>query len=141
MRLGMRRLEPNDLDVELILAVVGVVLVVGVAVLRLVPEKYQPAQSCTFHRITGYPCLTCGGTRTARSLGRLELRRALATNPLVAVWLILALPHALWVLASRAWRLPRPRLFPESRRDRYLMWGGVAAAVLANWVYLVFAGI
>jgi hypothetical protein len=141
MRLGMRRLKPGDLDLELIIAAVGVVLVIGVAVLRIVPQKYVPSQPCTFHRITGYPCLTCGGTRAARSLGRLEVGRALASNPLVAIWLILALPHALWVAASRIWQLPRPRLFPESRRDRYLMWGGVVLLVLANWAYLVYAGI
>ena len=141
MRWTMRRLEPGELDMELILAAVGLVLVAGVAALRMVPERYQPGYPCTFHRITGYPCLTCGGTRTARCLGRLEFRQGLATNPLVAAWLILALPHAAWVLASRAWRLPRPRLRAESARDRWLQWGLVAAAVAANWAYLVYAGV
>ena len=60
---------------------------------------------------------------------------------MVALWLILAAPHALWVLASRAFKLPRPRIRSECRRDRWIMGLVLLGLVAANWAYLIIAKI
>jgi hypothetical protein len=141
MRFEMRKIQSEEVDVELIIAVLGLVLLCGAGLTRLVPERYKLTRPCTFHEVTGYPCLSCGGTRAARAIGRLEFRRALAFNPLIAGWLLLAAPHALWVLLAR-WRgLPRPRLRPERRADRVFLWMIPVVLLAANWTYLVAAGI
>ncbi len=141
MRFEMHRRKKGDFDAELAWAVMGLVCALGVVIMRLVPEQYHPERPCTFHQITGQPCLTCGGTRAARALGRLEFGKALCLNPLVALWLILAGPHALWVAASRAFKLPRPRVRTERRRDRWILGGVLLGLAAANWAYLIIAGI
>jgi hypothetical protein len=137
----MRKLPRGEFDMELAAAILGVVMVCGVVVLRLLPDRYHPGQQCTFHVVTGLPCLTCGGTRAAKSLGQLKFTEALAMNPLVALWLICALPHFIWVTAARAWNLPRPRVRAESRRDRWIIGIGLLLLAGANWAYLIAAGV
>jgi hypothetical protein len=141
MKFTLRRLDARDVDWELIVAVIGIMLLLIVLVMRLVPQQWQPDHPCVFHRLTGYPCITCGGTRAARALGRLEPAKALRSNPLVASWLLLVVPHAMWVALSRLLNLPRPRIVPESRRDRRILGGLLVAGLLANWAYLVAADI
>ncbi len=141
MRFGIYRLPAGSFDGELAVAIIGVLMVVGVVLLRFVPERHHPARPCTFHVVTGYPCLTCGGTRSARALGRLRFGEAIVVNPLVGLWLILALPHFMWVLVSRKWKLGRPRIRCENRRDRYLLAGAICALLGANWAYLIWVGV
>lgn len=141
MRFEMHRREKGEFDAELVWAVMGLVCVLGIVVMRLVPREYHPSRPCTFHQVTGQPCMTCGGTRSARALGRLEFGKAFRFNPLVALWLILAAPHALWVLASRAFKLRRPRIRTECRRDRWIMGLALLGLVAVNWAYLIAAGI
>ena len=141
MRFEMYRRKKGDFDTELAWAVMGLVCVLGVVVMRVVPEKYQPTRPCTFHEITGQPCMTCGGTRAARALGRLDFGAAFRFNPLATLWLILAGPHALWVAASRVFKLPRPRVRTECRRDRWILGGVLLGLVAVNWAYLIIAKI
>jgi hypothetical protein len=141
VRFEMSRVPKDRLDFELGLAALGLVLVLGVVVLRILPEKYHPRRPCTFHVVTGIPCLTCGGTRAALALGRLEFGEALALNPLVAGLLILALPYAIWILVARVFDLPRPRVRSESRRDKWILRASILLAVAGNWGYLIAAGV
>ncbi len=141
MRFEMYLREKGEFDAELVFAVIGLVCALGIVVMRLVPREYHPSRPCTFHQVTGQPCMTCGGTRAARALGRFEFGKALRVNPLVALWLILAAPHALWVFASRVFKLPRPRVRLECRRDRWIMGMVLLGLVAVNWAYLIIAGI
>ncbi|MGE5345925.1 MAG: DUF2752 domain-containing protein, partial [Acidithiobacillales bacterium] len=55
----------------------------------LAPRVVAVLPPCFFHRVTGFPCLTCGGTRAVLSLLAGDLGVALHANPLVAVLLVL----------------------------------------------------
>ncbi len=141
MRFEMYRLPKGAFDGEMVVAILGLLLVLGVVVLRAVPEKHHPSRPCTFHLLTGMPCLTCGGTRSARSLGHLRIAEAIGHNPLVAIWLLLAVPHALWVAASRKWKLARPRFRCITRGDKWAKALLIAFVVAGNWAYLIWAGV
>jgi hypothetical protein len=112
-----------------------------VATLRWVPREALPLPRCAFHALTGRPCLSCGGTRAARALARLDLGAALRANPLVAAALILSGPLALWGLAAWAFRLRRPRLETQSRGEKWALRLGLVALLAANWAYLIIAGV
>ncbi|HOX08085.1 MAG TPA: DUF2752 domain-containing protein [Planctomycetota bacterium] len=140
MRIQFVRLEKGSFDFELLLAGLALAAIAGMAVVRLVPRQYLPVPRCTFHAVTGHPCLTCGGTRAATAISRLDLGRAFASNPLVALGLALAGPLAVWGLVARFLRLPRPRL-ECSARERRLLWAGMGLLAAANWAYLIAAGI
>lgn len=93
---------------------------------------------CYFKLITGFPCLTCGGTRAAVRLLRLDPAGALAMNPLVTVagFLLAAWAAADLVLLTRR-RALRVALPPRAARLLRIL---VPLAVVANWAYLVAVG-
>jgi hypothetical protein len=64
---------------------------------RFIPWDRVPL-TCAFLRLTGYPCPTCGITRSVMALARLDLNQAAAMNPLsvpfvgiLALWWIISL--------------------------------------------------
>ena len=137
----MVRLEKGQFDLELFASALGLVVVLGVGALRWLPAQYLPLPHCTFHTVTGQPCLTCGGTRAATALAHLDFATALSKNPLVALGLTLAGPVALAGLAAWLFKWPRPRLEIESRAEKRWLWVAGLLAVAANWTYLIVVGI
>ncbi|MDQ1688969.1 MAG: hypothetical protein QOK42_1944 [Frankiaceae bacterium] len=68
-----------------------------------VADRHLPL--CTLRSLTGVPCPLCGGTTAAAALGHLDLRGALAANPVAVVGGILLAAAPLGV-ARRWWLLP-----------------------------------
>ncbi len=90
--------------------------------------------SCTFRKITGIPCPSCGTTRTALALLDFEPGLALAINPLATVaavifviggglallWVLLKGPTPTWGLRwSRGWTV------------------AIVGVILFNWLHLI----
>lgn len=92
--------------------------------------------TCMFKRLTGHPCPTCGATRGALALLAGHPWRAFLWNPLLMTAGLLV---AAW-FAFRAATGLAPR-FEWTRKERTLALCGLAAAVLANWIYLILMGI
>jgi hypothetical protein len=103
------------------------------AAARFVPFQRFPIP-CPFRSLTGIPCPTCGGTRAMIAFAHLDFPTALAMNPLVAVFAVLALVylvHSVRVLITRRpWRPEIPKMFRPA----------AIAAVLVNWGYLIAVG-
>jgi hypothetical protein len=91
--------------------------------------------ACPFRELLGIPCLTCGSTRALVALARIDLGAAFGWNPLVAGVGILFTAGGVVALgaavAGGEVRAPRPT--PLFR-------AALAAALAANWVFLVLAG-
>lgn len=87
---------------------------------------------CLFKRITGVPCPTCGVTRGLLALADGDPVAALVCNPLVFV--LLGLLAALLLLRVVGGRVLRLELGVSGRRAAY---AAAAAALLANWVYVI----
>ena len=62
---------------------------------------------CVFHRLTGLPCLGCGGTRCARSLVRLDFGQAFLFHP---GFFLVVTSAALWTVHSAVFWLRRDPL-------------------------------
>ncbi len=92
--------------------------------------------TCTFRRITGYPCPTCGTTRGSLALLSGHPLVALAFNPMFFGGLFLM---AGWFLFRAATGL-RPR-FDLDRKARRIWQAVAGAGLLLNWIYLLLRGI
>lgn len=93
---------------------------------------------CPFKNLTGYPCPTCGSTRSALALARFDVLGALVRYPLQTLaWIGFiggGLASSAWVLTGRD--LPSlPRRIPG-----WLLTLGVVA-VLANWSWSIATGV
>lgn len=119
-------------------AVFGAIGAAGALAVGLLGLDRLPLTVCLFKAMTGLPCPTCGSTRAMGRLLHLDGLGALSMNPLATVSFVIV---AFWALADlgllargRALDLEMGR--PLGRAVRFL----VAAAFLANWVYLLAAG-
>lgn len=86
---------------------------------------------CTFKKLTGHPCATCGGTRAAVRLAHLDLLGAIEYNPFATALLI---GFAAWFVITFL-RAGRPLITWTSRR-RAIAFALVVAALALNWVYV-----
>jgi hypothetical protein len=115
----------------------GAVAAALVALSPLAPRFASALPVCPLKSLIGLPCLTCGTTRAALALGRLDLGAAFAVSPLAAAgWSVLIVGGLAAGVASLA-RLEVPE--PPRHLPRMLRWGAIAA-VLANWAYLIWSG-
>ncbi|HET9316655.1 MAG TPA: DUF2752 domain-containing protein [Vicinamibacteria bacterium] len=132
---GILRAVPGAFPVGALTAAAGGLG--GTAVVLLSTYKLS-AIVCYFKLFTGYPCLTCGGTRAAMRLLVLDPAGALAMNPLVTVagLLVAAWGLADLVLLTRR-RALRVELGPRAMR---VLQVAVPLAVVANWIYLIAVG-
>lgn len=95
----------------------------GALLLARIHLAWRPATLCPLRAITGIPCPLCGGTTAAAAIGRLDLRAALAANP-VAVLAAAALGLAPLGAGRRWWRL--------SPRTRWVL---IGLSVLIAWCW------
>ena len=118
----------------LALACVGAsVLATGV----LLPLDSPPLAllACPFRAATGFPCFGCGGTHAFHFAVRGQLLLALSWSPLAALGAIAAAVHVAWT----ALRLLGFPFAPRIEATRGLRWTA-AAALAANWVFVVLSG-
>ena len=134
MTIRFRRLEKGQLDHEVVwLAVFAATGAVGALWLL----SSIPTPQCMFHTLTGYPCVTCGGTRCMRSLLAGNFPTAFAWNPLVFMLALGAGLYAIYAAIVVGLRLPRIRFGQLSRAEANVVRVVVAVVVAANWIYLV----
>jgi hypothetical protein len=124
------------LHVGVVLVILGVLASVAVLLLHV---HQLPFTVCLFKRMTGLPCVTCGGTRALARLVAFDLSGAFAMNPLVTLGLLSVLPWAaadLWLWWRRRGALS-VEIVPAARD--FLMWAALGAG-LANWAWLLWSG-
>jgi hypothetical protein len=86
-------------------------------------------ETCLFRRVTGFPCPTCGSTRSVLALVRGDWATSLRSSPL------------LWAVGATlaGWGLLRWRRGPLPIPERIRPWLlGVGLAALAiNWIWVL----
>ena len=112
---------------------------VALALVALAPLADRVAANlpdCFFRSVTGVPCPTCGGTRAALALSRLDLAGAFHANPLVSLALLVLVGGGVvagaLALAGRGVR--EPARFPAWVR------AGLVVVLAANWFFLIVDG-
>ena len=95
---------------------------------------------CTFKELTGIPCMTCGSTRCLVHFAHLNFADALGCNPLAFGLCVFSVFVLCYTLAVRLAGMPRLTLAATPRGWRTFR-ALLVALPLANWAYLVTAGI
>lgn len=134
MRIVFRQRERGELDFGLLY---GGIVLLGLFAIRFLPvSRFLP--SCYFRSFLGFPCPSCGTTRSLVSLVRGDVLGSLAMNPLAAVLIITALLWFGYSVLAALFVLPRPLLVLTEKEKNIVRLGAVMLA-LANWAYLAIA--
>ena len=93
---------------------------------------------CIFHRLTGIPCLTCGGTRSLVALSQFDIASSFMLNPM----LFLSVAGVMTLSSVSFYGLVTKgsivlRLSDGHKKALRI---GTIGLFMANWVYLIFAG-
>lgn len=136
MRLQFVRMSRDRLDHERIWAAVGLAL----GVMGLVFPLEGVRVRCPFKVLTGWPCATCGMTRSFIHLRQFDLVGALAANPLIAVLALFAVAYCIYAWIAVLFRTRRIRISVTRRWEPTVIRVLVVAAVLGNWLYLIWMG-
>lgn len=91
---------------------------------------------CAFKKWTGYPCPSCGGTRTVFALAQGRIGEAFAWNPLVFAGILALTAWALLSLAVEV--IGRREIEVElTRCEKWLARLLAAVLLLGGWAYLL----
>jgi hypothetical protein len=133
MQVVARRLEQGEIDHELVWLSASLVSL-GIAVAWF--TLGLPWPRCTFHQITGLPCITCGMTRCGIQFFHGHFLAALKWNPLVFALLCSVTTFDLYAFAVLVTRAPRLRV-AFGQAERNYTREVVIVALVVNWVYLL----
>ena len=130
LRAALRRFSSSNaarvlLSVVIIAACVALAHVFGVTL-------------CPMKRLLGVPCPTCGTTRAFAELLRGDVFGAFARQPLLMSCSLLGLPVLLAIRIVSGQKTMADLLAVVSRSA--VFWCLAAAAVLANWIYVILHG-
>jgi hypothetical protein len=134
MRVVWRRLPAAGFDHELVWLALSVAALAGGAAWFALGLAWP---SCPFLALTGYPCLTCGATRTTIALLRADFPLALSWNPLAFVALCGVALFDVYALVVLLGRGPRLRTVDWTRPEKTAVRIAVTALIVANWIYLL----
>jgi uncharacterized protein DUF2752 len=134
VQLSRRRLLPDEIDHELLWLAVSLG---SVAVAALWMGMGLPWPHCTFHDLTGLPCLTCGATRAAVHFFHGNFLRALEWNPLAFAALCAVSVFDIYAALALVTRAPRLRIAQLKSSEKNWMRVVVVAALILNWCYLL----
>jgi len=134
MNFHFARLRPGETDYE----VIWVVILIVSALLGSAWLAFQlPQPACVFHAVSGFPCLSCGATRSAMALGTGHWKEALSWNPLFFGIYVLLFLYTLYMGIVILFRLPRLRIAIPSKNLQRSLRGGILVLIIINWIYLI----
>ena len=134
MRVVRRPLHRDEFDHELVWLVISVVaFAAGALWLRF----GLPTMRCPFLAMTGYPCLTCGATRSSIAFAHGHFAAAVNWNPLATLGLCALVLFDVYALVVLLARTPRLRMVDWSAGEKTLVRTGAVSLLLLNWAYLL----
>ncbi|UCE18147.1 MAG: DUF2752 domain-containing protein [Gemmatimonadota bacterium] len=136
MKIRVVQKEKGDLDLGLVYGGIGVFCFVGA---RFLSELTALLPRCPFHRVTGLPCPTCGTTRSGILLSQFNIVGAFLVNPL---FVLVSFAVGVWALSAFVLHIANRRIqvvqFDDAKPVIRIL---LVGTILANWVYLIFAGL
>lgn len=115
----------------------GAIAILAVAAAGLIKPYLRLLPVCTFHRLFGIPCPTCGGTRSLAALSGLNIGNSFFYNPLLMTGvfglIIFSLAYFLGIIFKKRAQITLSII--EKRLIRYT----IIFTIIANWVFLIFS--
>jgi nitrate reductase gamma subunit len=117
------------------LEIYGGIGLILLAIARFVPLSRLPFWGCALRKLTGFPCLSCGMTRSFDWFMHGRFLDSLLINPLGFLLAVLSIVGLLYLLLRR-WRPPRLAVDLTARQSFWVR--VICVALLAgNWAFVI----
>lgn len=133
MQISWRRVAPGESDQELIWLIVSVAALAGGGAWLALG---LPWPRCPFLDITGFPCMTCGATRSAIAFLHGDFLAALRWNPLAFAALCALVVFDLYAVIVIVRRKTRLRIVDWTIAEKNAVRIAVISLIALNWIYL-----
>lgn len=134
MRLLWRRRSANQPDHELIWFAVSITAIAGGATWLALA---LPWPRCPFLALTGWPCVSCGATRSTLAFLHGDFLSALRWNPLAAVAFCALIAFDIYAAIVLFGRMPRLRIVDWTVTEKRLVRIVAIGSLALNWIYLL----
>ncbi len=128
----------NNRPAELVHMVWGPIAILFIITAGIFKNIAPHLPNCVFHEITGFPCPTCGGTRSLIALSQFDLGSSFMLNPLVPLFALgLIIFSMLFLIGAVTRKSVKIKLTERWKRViRY----SVFFLIALNWIFLIIAG-
>ena len=134
MKVHLERLPENALDCEVIWGSIGLLVLLAA---RFFPFSRFPKLPCIFHQLTGYPCPSCGMTRSFILMSHLNFSEAAKINPLGSILFVFTLIFVFYAFIVILFHAPRIRIRVTQKWEGICIRIMVVAVFVINWTYLI----
>lgn len=117
----------------------GIVGLVGLILTRFDSFILRIMPRCTFHKLTGLPCPSCGATRAGIYLGHLQIARSFLENP---IYFVLYVSLFFYALNSLVGALFYKNIeLQTSKPWKKVILPVLLIAISLNWLYLIMRAV
>lgn len=134
MKVFWERLSENALDHEIIWGSIGLLVLLAA---RFFPFSRFPKLPCFFHQLTGYPCPSCGMTRSFIFASHFNFSAAVMINPLGSCLFVFTLIFVFYAFIVILFRTRRIRIRVTKKWEGVFIRITVIAVFIINWIYLI----
>jgi hypothetical protein len=114
----------------------GPIAIAAVIAAGFAAHYFHGLPACPFKVLTGYPCLTCGGTRCLAEMAHLSLWESFKYNPFVWLTVIGMIAFSLWVASGFLFKRGISITLTENEKKAIRF--AIIALMAINWIYLIF---
>lgn len=134
MKVRLEKLPPNAIDHEMIWGGIGLLVLLAA---RFVPFSLLPKINCPFHILTGYPCPSCGMTRSFILMSHLKFWTSMRMNPLGGLLFIFTAIFVGYAFITIVFRMRRIRLQVTEKWEGIFIRIVFILVIVINWIYLI----
>ncbi len=128
----------NNRPAELVHMVWGPIAVLFILTAGFFKNVAPHLPNCVFHEITGFPCPTCGGTRSLIALSQFDPVSSFMYNPLVPLFVIgLIVFSMLFLIGAVSKKSLSVKL--TGRGKKIIRYTAISLAAF-NWLFLILTG-
>jgi hypothetical protein len=113
----------------------GFIAIGAIFVAGFVHGYFHNLPECPFKVITGYPCLTCGGTRCLAEMSYLSLWESFEFNPFIWVTVIGMIGFSIYVAIALIFK--KSISISMSPREEKAVRIAIISLMAINWIYLI----
>jgi hypothetical protein len=113
----------------------GAIAIAAIIVTGFVAQQLPNLSACPFKVLTGYPCLTCGGTRCLSEMAHLSLWESFKYNPFVWLTVIGMIVFSLIVAFGILFKRGFSVTLTENEKKAIRI--AIITLMAVNWIYLI----